>query len=525
LRIRRAAPLEVLTTLDGVERRLEPDMLVIADAERVQAVAGVMGGSTSEVSGTTRAVAFESAYFKPSSVRRTSKRLGLKTEASARFERGADVSAPVVALQRALALMARIGAGRPLGPVVDRYPRPRGATMLRLRRQRLTSLLGLEVPDAETERILRSLGLEVGQCDGGWDVAAPTFRVDIQREVDLIEEVGRHYGFDKLEPAFPAVAAAAPPPDPRIPRDETIRRTLTAAGVSEAVTFGFIEAKAAQAFAPPGGAQELVGVANPLSAKFDMLRPSLLPGLIDAVAHNRRHGRRDVALFEIGARFTVSEGETRGVGIAWTGAAEPEHWAGDPRQVNFFDIKGVAERLCEVLATNVRVEPATRPWLVPGQTAAVLAGHRHVGVIGLVAPAVVESRGAPRADHVFAAELNLDELAAAREDRDERVRPLPRHPSVVRDLSIVVADTLPAEIIRGTIQAAASEAPAAGGAPLVGIGFFDRYHGKGVPEGSVSVSLRLTFQAAARTLTDADVQQTFDRILAALSQGHGAVQR
>jgi phenylalanyl-tRNA synthetase beta chain len=532
LRIRRAAPGERLQTLDGIERKLESDMLVIADAHRAQAVAGVMGGGQSEVSPTTRAVVFESAYFKPSSVRRTSKRLGLKTEASARFERGADVNAPTVALQRALALMQQIGAGHPIGPVVDRYPQPREAKVLSLRRSRLVSLLGLDVPNAETERILQSLGLTVSPSDDGWKVLAPTFRVDLQREVDLIEEVGRHYGFDKLEPAFPTATAAAPPPDPRTIRDELVRRTLTAAGLSEAVSFGFIEAKAADAFAPPDGSGGLIGVANPLSAKFDTLRPSLLPGLVDAVAHNRRHGRRDVALFEIGARFTAAEGETRGVGLAWTGAAEPEHWSGDARPVDFFDVKGVVEQLCEVLAATIRLEPATVPWLVPGQTAAVFAAARRVGTLGVVSPAIVESRGAPKGDQVFAAELDLDQLAAARDERDERVRPLPRHPFVVRDLSIVVADTLPAAIIRGTTQAAAASRGGPGAdeggeasAPLVAIGFFDRYKGKGVPDGSVSVSIRLTFQAPDRTLTDADVQQTFDKILAALRHAHGAVQR
>ena len=254
LRIRRASAGEVATTLDGVERKLEADMLVIADAQRTQAIAGVMGCASSEVSGATRTVAFESAYFKPPSVRRTSKRLDLKTEASVRFERGADVNAPVTALQRAIALTQQIGAGRVIGPVVDRYPQPRGPKMLHLRRRRLGALLGLLVPDAEVERILGSLGLTVTSAADGWDVVAPTFRVDLLREVDLIEEVGRHHGFDRLEPTFPVMNMAAPPSDARIPRDNLVRRVLTAAGLSEAVTFGFIEGEAARPFAAEGDA-------------------------------------------------------------------------------------------------------------------------------------------------------------------------------------------------------------------------------------------------------------------------------
>jgi len=526
IRVRRAKPGETIRTLDGIDRKLESDMLVIADRDRAQAVAGVMGGAASEVSASTKLVVYESAYFKPASVRRTSKRLGLKTEASSRFERGADIGAQVVALQRAIALMEQIGAGDAIGSVIDCYPQPRGPKRLHLRRERLALLLGASVPDAEVLRILKRLGLEVTPTPGdnaGWDVIAPTFRVDLLREADLIEEVGRHYGFDRLDATFPAVTTAAPPPDPRISRDRLVRRVLTAAGLSEAVTFGFIEAKAAEPFATAGHAP--IAVANPLSAKFDTLRPSLLPGLVDAVAHNRRHGRRDVGLFEIGTRFTA-DGETRGVAIAWTGHESGDHWSGGSRDADFFDVKGVAEQVCDVLRVPVSFEPASEPYLVAGQTASLVvadgpARGERAGVIGQLQPAIADARELPAKDRVFVGELNLDVLARARVAGSDATRPLPRHPSVIRDLSIVVPDTLPAAIIRGTIQSAARGLAA----PLVSISVFDRYQGKGVPGGSVSVSVRFTFQADDRTLTDAEVQQSFDTILAALVRDHGAVQR
>ena len=519
IRIRRARPGETMTTLDGVGRKLDPDMLVIADRDRAQAIAGVMGGAASEVSAGTTTIALESAYFKPASVRRTSKRLGLKTEASTRFERGADISAQVVAIERAMALIERIGAGQAVGPAIDCYPRPRGPVQLHLRRDRLARLLGSAVADADVERILRRLGLQVSPSADGWDVAAPTFRVDLLREVDLIEEVGRHVGFDRLEPTFPVLTTAAPPPDPRISRDQLVRRVLTAAGLSEAMTFGFIEAKAVEAFSATP-----IAVANPLSASFDTLRPSLVPGLVDAVAHNRRHGRRDVGLFEIGARF-AADGETRGVGLAWTGNAAFDHWSGGSRDVDFFDAKGLVEALCEALTVPIRFEPAPDPFLVPGQAASVVAqgspGDVRVGIVGQVTAAITAPRDLPRQDRVFVAELDLDALARVRAATDDATRPLPRHPFVVRDLSVVVADTLPAEIIRGTIQAAGRDAAA----PLVTVRFFDRYQGAGVPQGSVSLSVRLTFQAADRTLTDGEVQQSVDTILAALVREHGAIQR
>ncbi|MGE3519366.1 MAG: phenylalanine--tRNA ligase subunit beta, partial [Vicinamibacterales bacterium] len=452
LHVRRAGASERIVTLDGVERSLDAEMLVIADAARAQAVAGVMGGGGSEVSASTRRVAFESAYFKPASVRRTSKRLGLKTEASARFERGTDINAPGLALARAIALMQDIGAGRLVAPVLDLYPEVRGPRTISLRRDRLARVLGLEVPDTDVDRILSALGLHASAIADGWTVRVPTFRVDLLREVDLIEEVGRHFGFENLEPAFPVMVQAAAPPDPRVSRDRLVRQVLASAGLTEAVTFGFIERASAEAFAPDAGPEAIVHVANPLSATFDVLRPSLLPGLIESVAHNRRHGRRDIGLYEIGARFTAA-GESRGVGMAWTGHAA-EHWSAPPRPVDFFDAKGVAQLLSDVLGFDVVYEPLRLPFLVAGRSAGIVVHGQRIGIIGQIEPAIVERAGAPRQDPIFAAELDLDEIARRQQVMPELVRPLPRHPAVVRDLSIVVSDALPAAIIRGTIQSA-----------------------------------------------------------------------
>jgi len=537
IRVRRARPGERITTLDGVQRTLEPDMLVIADRDRPQAVGGVMGGADSEVTASTSTIVFESAYFKAASVRRTSKRLGLKTEASSRFERGADIAGQVAAIQRAVALMQLIDAGQPSGSIIDCYPNPRRPRQLHLRRERLARLLGASVPDAEVVRILRGLGLDVVETADGWDATIPLFRVDLLREADLIEEVGRHYGFDKLEPTFPVVTRPAPPPDPRIGRDRLARRVLTAAGFSEAVTFGFIEEKALEDFRKEPQPQtkdvsavspvssDRLGIANPLSGKFDTLRPSLLPGLVDALAHNRRHGQRNVQLFELGTRFAPS-GETRAVAIAWTGAATPEHWSGGAREVDFFDAKGAMEHLCQALGVPTRLEATRAPYLVAGQSAAILVADgpergARLGVVGQLAPAVADARGLPRQDRVFVAEADLDLLERARVPASDATRALPRFPSVVRDLSIVVADTLPAEIIRGTILTAGRDLRA----PLSALSFFDRYQGKGVPSGAVSLSVRLTFQATERTLTDAEVQHSVETILAALVREHAAVQR
>jgi phenylalanyl-tRNA synthetase beta chain len=517
IRVRTAKPGESIRTLDGQVRELSRDMLVIADAERPVAIAGVMGGADSEVAAGTAVIVLESAYFNPLSVRRTSRKLALKTEASIRFERGADPRLPVMAMERACALLDAVGAGRARGTVVDRYPVRIEPRTLRLRRPKIGGLLGVTVPDTDVRRILESLGftLRDGADAGVWEVNVPTRRVDVTREVDLIEEVARHYGFDRLRSTFPSLTAAPPPIDPRIGRARHLRSVMTAAGFSEAVTFGFVGSNAAAPFAGQG---ELVPIANPLSENFAVLRPSALAGLLDAVAHNRRREQRDVRLFEIGARFSRVRGERRSLACAWTGAAVPEHWSGGARDVDFFDIKGVVERVADALRLDVRTEVHPEGWLVPGRSAAVMADGVRIGVLGQLAPSIAEAHGLPVQDAVYVAEIDLDDAEAAAPKEEGRVEPLPRYPSVTRDISILIDETLAADAVRATVRDAAPPT-------LVQIREFDRYQGKGVPDGKISLSLRLTFRASDRTMTDAEVQSAMDNIIAALKDRHGAIQR
>jgi phenylalanyl-tRNA synthetase beta chain len=514
LRIRRAVPGERITTLDGVDRALDPEMLVIADAEKAQAVAGVMGGGRSEVSDTTKTIVLESAFFDPRSVRRTSKKLGLKTEASARFERGADVNAAVKGLERAITLLEDIGAGTARGGAIDEYPVPATLRKIELRRARIKRMLGLEIPDADVERILKGLGFQVRKGMSGWEIGVPTFRVDVLREVDLLEEVARHYGYDRLPSTFPALATPPAPSDPAIERDRLVRRVLLAAGCSEALTFSFIDASAAAPFADRGA---IVPIENPLSAQFSVLRPSLLPGLIASVAHNRHRARTDIRLFELGATMTRT-GESRHVAVAMTGGADA-HWSAGPRTVDFFDAKGHVEAIAAALHVDVTFDAATIPsYLVRGRAATIGIAGRAAGSVGMLAPTVVAAAGLSSPDEVYVVELDLDVLTAARSSTPLTVTPLPRFPSSARDISIVVADTLPAETVRGTIRAAAPDT-------LVAVREFDRYQGKGVPEGRVSLSLRLTFRSPDRTLTDAEVETAMKDILRALKDAHDAIQR
>jgi phenylalanyl-tRNA synthetase beta chain len=522
--VRRAHSGEHIRTLDGADRALDPEMLVIADRDRASAVGGVMGGHDSEIGAATRRIVLESAYFHPASIRRTSKRLGLKTEASIRFERGGDIGSPPLGIARAAALFHAMGAGRPLGPLVDIYPSPRPPGHVQLRSARISRLLGHEVPSADVERILSALGFDVSSAvtplassGPSWMVAVPTYRVDVTREADLIEEVGRHYGFDRLPTTFPALTAAQAPPPPQIARDRLIRQVLTAAGFSESATFAFMEKDASMPFCEPG--VDATPIANPLSEKFAVLRPSLLPGLVDACAHNRRRERKDIRLFEAGSRFT-GIGEGRAVAFAWCGAADGPHWSGSSRTVDFFDAKGVVEGICAAVGVEAEVAASRHSFLVAGRAAEVRAcgSAALLGVVGKLVPAIAEARGFPGSEDVFVAELDLDALTIAGADVDRLVASLPRFPSIVRDISMLVDDTLPAATVRGTIR---SSAPST----LVSIAEFDRYQGKGVPDGRISLSLRLTFRAPDRTLTDDEVQAATNRIVEALRATHGAEQR
>jgi phenylalanyl-tRNA synthetase beta chain len=550
LRVRRARAGEKIKTLDGQDRTLADDMLVIADAERPQAIAGVMGGADSEVSDSTRIIVLESAYFQPASVRRTGKRLALSTEASYRFERGADPEAPARALARACQLIKQVGAGTVRPEWIDARVKPRTPVEITLRHEYVARMLGFVVPADQVTRVLTRLGFALTHDTDPhsrvdvWHVVVPSWRGDVTREIDLVEEIARQYGYDRIPTTFPALTMMPPKPDARLQRDRAVRQWLLSAGFNEAVTFTFIERGAALLFAE---APALVSITNPLSENFAVLRPSLLPGLIDSVAHNRRREQRDIRLFEAANRFTTADGERRAVAIAWTGHASPPHWSGSGRITDVFDTTGVVSLLCEALGLRATFAPATRSYLDPSCAAAVhvtpvrrpasgaalrgssdaastesaadASSSREIGIVGQLAPAVADARGLPSNEPIFIAELDLDAVADWTDlGLDVRVKPLPRHPSVVRDISILVNADLLAGAVRDRIRAAAP-------GTLESVAEFDRYQGKGIPDGQCSLSLRLTFRAPDRTLTDAEVQQAMDAIIAALAAAHGAVLR
>ena len=511
---RQARPGDKLKTLDGQDRTLDPSMLVIADGREVVGIAGVMGGAGSEVSSGTTSIALEAAWFQPATVRATSKKLGLKTEASTRFERGADIGGTANAITRALDLIEEIGAGRRTSGVTDMYPTPITRAPIALRPSRLARLLGDTVPSTDVERILTSLAFLVAPANDGWMVTPPTARVDVHREADLIEEVGRHWGVNRIPASFPALRSTPRLSDSGVSRSRWLRRVLCGAGLQEAVTFTFMEAAAAAPFVADAGA--LVTIANPLSEKFAVLRPTIIPGLLDSLIYNRRRGITDVRLFEAGAVFE-STGESQRVAWVLCGARDA-HWGQRAESVDLFDALGIAEVLVDGWGLSVTSEAADDvPGYVRGRTAWIKSGSTTIGVVGQIDPAVAESRGIPAGVIVVGGELDLAALSGD-PSSPRRVAPLPRFPAVVRDLSLVVDASLSAATVRATIRQ-----PSCG--TLREVREFDRYQGKGIPDGKISLAYRLTFRDADRTLTDREVDEAMDLIIAALQRECGATVR
>jgi phenylalanyl-tRNA synthetase beta chain len=524
LRARRATAGEPVKTLDGVTRSASADMLVIADGARTQGFGGIMGGGESEVTGATTTIAVESAHFAPSQIRRTSRRLGLATEASHRFERGADYDAAATALARALELIAQIGAGTVRPGWIDAVGQPAEARpVVTLRKARIARVLGYAIADDVAVRILTALGFGVALTHYGdaWDVTVPSWRVDVAGEADLIEELARVDGYARIPEAFPPLDAPPPRPMPRLTRDARLRALARAAGFSESVTFSFIARDAARRFADDAA---IVAIANPLAETMAVMRPTLLAGLLDSVAHNRNREQKDVRLFELATVFSAAHGEHRALALAALGQASATHWSGSGRPTDFYDVLGAVETLCGALGLETTFAPTDAPALTRESAATIAVRPRDeaqaepvlIGVAGEIAPGVAEAHKLPARERVFVAEIDLD-AALTWTTRGDRVRAqaLPRFPSSSRDLSIVVDATLPATAVRGTIRRAAPPT-------LVSVEEFDRYQGKGVADGRCSLSLRIVFRAPDRTLTDAEVQAAVDTIIAALASEHGA---
>jgi len=507
--VRRAARGETITTLDGTERKLDPEMLVIADAKRAVAVAGVMGGEDSEISNATQDVLIESAYFDPGSVRRTAKILGLHTEASHRFERGTDPEGVATALDRSVSLICEIAGGVATEDAIDVYPKRIAARSAGLRLERLAAVTSLEVPTDEVMRILSALGFALlERSSHRITMQIPSWRQDVAIEEDLIEEVARHRGYDRIKGALPPSSLAGEYHATER-RKRALRYALSSRGFDEAIGFTFIDAardndfQLIPAFTDDNSqSQSFVTLQNPIIETWSRIRPTLLPGLLDAVRHNFNQGTRDVCLFELGRLFRASQRgelpeERQALALVATGAVLEADKAGPLRELDFYDLKGALEAATDAMKLpSLEYEAGNVKHLRPGQVGIVRMNGIQVGSIGRLRETIA-------ADYkfrqpVFVAEIDLTALLEV-DESPVLYSSLPRFPSITRDVSLLIDRKVTvAQLLRAASDRKVEE--------CAGVEFVGEYEGEGIPEGKRSITLRFEYRAD-RTLRDEEVDQ------------------
>ena len=525
--VRRARAGERLRLLNDSEVELDPGFLVIADGSGTDAsgsgenraigLAGIMGGSDTKVGASTRNVFLEAAHFAPAAIIGRGRKLGLHTDAAHRFERGVDPGLPRTAIEVATRLVVEIAGGVP-GPVIEaalteHLPQPQP---VRLRRQRLARVLGIAIADAEVERILRALGLEVAADAEGWLVTPPARRFDLSIEEDLIEEVARIHGYAAIPATLPVGGLRlASPTETRVDAGD-VRRQLAARDYREAIDYAFVGAGLLAQWQMQQGS---LALANPLSAELGVMRTWLLPGLVDALARNVARQQPRVRLFELGKVFhaATSAGnapvETLRAAAVAVGDAAAEQWGSAARPLDFHDLRGDLDSLAALSGAVLDYRPSSAAWGHPGRSADVFRDGSKLGWIGQLHPRLQQTLGLD-AD-VFAFELDLEPLL----QRDlPKAGAVSRFPSVRRDLAFVVAEAVAWATLAGSVKAAA-------GPFLRDLLVFDRYAGKGVETGFKSVAMGLILQDESRTLTDRDVDAVVASVTAALERDHGAVIR
>ncbi len=527
--VRTARAGEKITTLDGKERALDPDDLLIADRDGGSALAGVMGGGDSEISAGTTRVLLESAYFQPGGIRRTSRRHGLKTEASYRFERGADPGMVIPALDRCAALIAELAGGVVREGVVDANPRPWKPPEVRLRWHRPAEILGMDVPRALAERILTGLGFEEGKADAeGATFAAPSWRVDVSIEEDLVEEIVRTQGYDAIPETLPHGSSGTPAESAEAQAIARIRGALEAAGFAESVNFSFVaEADLApfehEVVTGDGKGRALgVKLKNPISAELAVMRTALVPSLLKNAAYNLRQRVEDVRLYEIARVYhphprpgdTVSFEALQVAGVM-VGRRSPPGWAVGREAVDFHDAKAAVSGVLEALGVpGVRWAARGEAWLHPRHSAALVATFSGedeiVGDAGEIHPRVAAAFELPSG--VLAFHLSFDALLR-RARLVPEYRPIPRFPAVLRDLAVVLDEAVQAEDVLAAIR----EEPLVEDAAV-----FDVYRGKPLPQGKKNVAVAIRYRAPDRTLTDAEADAAHQRIVARLAGKVGA---
>lgn len=513
--VRRSRAGEALKLLDGRDAALDDSFLVITDADRPIALAGLMGGFDTRVTDDTTAVFLEAAHFAPAAIMGRGRKLGLHTDAGHRFERGVDPALPRTAIEYATRLVLDLAGGTP-APVTEavREADLPATASIGLRRARIARVLGIQIADADVERILRALGMDVVAHADGWQVTAPSRRFDIAIEEDLIEELARIHGYEQIPTTLPGGASRIAMPSETCLDDLSVRRQLVARDLQETINYAFVDAGLLGQWQLH---EDVVALSNPLSAELAVMRPSLLPGLVATLGRNAARQLGRVRLFELGRSFHPQAGEgtpapleTQRVAAAVCGDADPQQWGLATRKVDFHDLKGDLESLAAASGAVLTFQPSQRPYGHPARSAEVLRDGVSLGWIGQIHPRLAKAMDIDV--DVFAFELDLAPLAAR---QLPRAAELSRFPSVRRDLAFLVPEAAAWADLEATLRRAV-------GPLLRQVTLFDRYVGQGVEPGFKSLAMGLILQDKSRTLTDRDVESVVAEAVSAMEREHHA---
>ena len=513
--VRRSRAGEALKLLDGRDAALDDSFLLITDADRPIALAGLMGGFDTRVTDDTTAVFLEAAHFAPAAIMGRGRKLGLHTDAGHRFERGVDPALPRTAIEYATRLVLDLAGGTP-APVTEavREADLPATASIGLRRARIARVLGIQIADADVERILRALGMDVAASADGWQVTAPSRRFDIAIEEDLIEELARIHGYEQIPTTLPGGASRIAMPSETRLDDLSVRRQLVARDLQETINYAFVDAGLLGQWQLHA---DVVALANPLSAELAVMRPSLLPGLVATLGRNAARQLGRVRLFELGRSFHPQAGEgtpapleTQRVAAAVCGDADPQQWGLATRKVDFHDLKGDLESLAAASGAVLTFQPSQRPYGHPARSAEVLRDGVSLGWIGQIHPRLAKAMDIDV--DVFAFELDLAPLAAR---QLPRAAELSRFPSVRRDLAFLVPEAAAWADLEATLRRAV-------GPLLRQVTLFDRYVGQGVEPGFKSLAMGLILQDKSRTLTDRDVESVVAEAVSAMEREHHA---
>ena len=510
--IRRAKKGEPFASLDGTELKLEPDALVIADGEKPVALAGIMGGINSQVSETTSHIVLESACFNPATVRQGSKKYGLRSDSSYRFERSVDLNGVVSAQARAALMMKELAGGGICLGRVDIYPETGKSINIPLRVGRVNQLLGASFNSEQVRDLLSRLGMEVLSQSENMEVKIPSFRPDLLREVDLIEEIARIDGFDKVDTVYPVAGVRPVRISPRQNIAKKVREVFCCAGFAETVHYSFIERAYAEEFKTAFASEQVIALKNPLSSDYDTMRTSLLPGLLKTAGLNLSKGQKPLKLFEVGSVYssdsTGLRTEKAVLSAIVLGPYEPTPWKPRGGEYDFYDLKGTLETLITHLHLKLEIFPDSKPFLLPGKSVRVQIDDRELGYMGQMAP----EQNLVAELNVYALELDL---GALEKSSSLRFQPIPKFPETYRDISILVD--------RSVTSQKAADLILKTGYPLIQkVDLYDHFEGKKIQADKKSLTFALSFQSAERTLSDNEVNPLFEKIVQTLKSELGA---